>query len=315
MLISKAIEGFLLDFSLQHSPDTAYRSYHPVLRHFVRYVGDMEIKSVTPDMLKKFMAYIQTEYIPKRMSTSTRQGEKLSGSAIDNHWKALRSFFRWCHTSKLIKTNPALDLPRPRFARPEIQPFTEDEIKRLLHAAQFVKAKRGEKVVNIKRSKAKRDLAIVLILLDTGIRVGELARLRIGDVNFDNGEIRVAPYGTGRKTKARTIPIGKQTRRALWHYVSLLDDDEPSRSLFNLKPSYIRQILLQIGKVAEVPHTYPHRFRHTFALMYLRHGGDVFTLQRILGHSSLTMVERYLQLSQADLKIAHRKAGPVDNLF
>ncbi|WP_054522193.1 tyrosine-type recombinase/integrase [Thermanaerothrix daxensis] len=302
----------MLDFSLQHSPNTAYRTYHPILRHFIRYVGDIDIAAVTPEMLKKFLAYIQTEYVPQRIPTSTRQGERLSGYSVDNHWKALRSFFRWCAATKLIKHNPALELPRPHFARPEIQPFSKEEISRLIYHAQYAKTRRGDRIVAKKRGKAKRDLAIVLLLLDTGIRLGELARLRIGDVNLETGEIRVAPYGTGRKTKARTIPIGKKTRRALWHYINSLEDDDPALPLFGLRPQYIRQIILSIGKSAEVPHTHPHRFRHTFAIEYLRNGGDVFTLQRILGHSSLAMVERYLQLSQVDLKEAHRRASPVD---
>ncbi len=71
-------------------------------------------------------------------------------------------------------------------------------------------------------------------------------------------------------------------------------------------------LLRQIGKRAGVPHTHPHRFRHTFAITYLRNGGDIFTLQRILGHSSLSMVAHYLALSQADDAAAHAKSSPVD---
>lgn len=154
---------------------------------------------------------------------------------------------------------------------------------------------------------------IILLLLDTGLRVGEVCRLEVRDVNLQTGEVVVAPYGTGRKTKPRIVFLGRGARRALWLYLAHRQYEQ-SDALFTISSTVIRGILKHIGERSGVRHIYPHRFRHTFAIFYLRNGGDIFTLQRILGHSDLGMVQHYLALVRSDVGDAHKHASPVDRL-
>ena len=308
MLLSRAIQGFALAYRLDHAEATT-DLYRKALVHLARYLQDPQIERITTADLRRYIHYLRTEYIPPRVKASTRQGRPLSDWAVNNRIKAIRAFFAWAHREGLIRRNPARALKQISIQRAQPVPFTEDEIRRLLHAAAYTQ--RTDHRVH--RPTWKRNTALIILLLDTGIRVGELCRLKIADVRLEAGEIHIRPFGSGRKSRARTIPLGKTTRQALWRYLSSIEDPDPADSLFGLTPKAVRNLLHRLGKAAGVPHTHPHRFRHTFAIEYLRNGGDIFTLQRILGHATLDMVRWYLHIVQADVETAHRRASPADH--
>lgn len=311
MLTSQAIEGYALDIS---SGDYAMRTvelHRSNLRQLCIFLKDPPIEAITLDDLKLFMVHLKTTYKPKRRNGSTAP---LAGASQDNHWKAMRTFFRWASSNIPGITNVAEHLPRPAYTSQETIPFTEDDIKRMLAALDHSKTFKREnsKEYHLRRPTALRDKVIIMMLLDTGVRVGELCRLQLCDIDLSTGEVNIMPFSTGKKTKARIVHLGKATRRVLWLYLAKLGDDDPEQRLFNIGPTPIRQMLKELEKRSGVRNIHPHRFRHTFALEYLRNGGDVFTLQRLLGHRSLEMVQHYLYLAKADIGEAHRKASPVD---
>lgn len=310
MLLSKAFEGFLLYArSGKYSP-TYTPTIEGILKFMLAFFGDRELESLTLEDWQKYFYHLRYEHVPVRFN---KDKSPLAESTIDNHWKLIRSFYNWA-TSLLSISRPDLKLPRPKYASPQIIPFTQEEVKRLLDSSQFtqVEKKDGRKY-KIKRPNADRDKAILLILLDTGIRLGELCRLRLGDVNLENGEVYIRPYHDGRKSKSRTVFLGQRTRQAVWKFIAKQQaSPDQSQPLINMKPSTIRIQVGRIGANAKVSHTHPHKFRHTFAITYLRNHGDIFTLQRLLGHATLEMTRRYLDISQIDLSDAHARASPVD---
>jgi len=311
MLFSKAIEGFLLEANGGRYSPYFIPTMKSQLHYMCAYFNDPELESLTLEDWKRYFVHLQTDYKPKRLSGDT---SPLAPATIDSHWKTLRGFYNWAEEILSIERVDK-KLPRIKYQSPQIVPFTKEETIRLLDACQYalVEKTSGRKY-RIKRQHADRDKAIMLILLDTGIRLGELLRLRVGDINLENGEIYIRPHRDGRKSKSRTVFLGARARQAIWKYIAKLQahDDDQSLPLFDFRGASFRQALARIAKSANVEHVYPHRFRHTFAINYLRNQGDVFTLQRLLGHSSLDMTRRYLDIAQSDIATAHRYASPVD---
>lgn len=315
MKLEDAIKGFMISCAADGYSKSTTDLYGWALRLMCSQI-DKDAENINYTDLQKFFGWLKTEYTPKRTN-----GDKspLTPRSIENAWTAVRSFYNWASVELAIKERPDTKLKRPEYTPTEIDPLDEDELRKLITACERTTAASTtkRKAFTMRRPTGKRDLAIVLTLLDTGLRVSELARLRVSDVDMDKGEVFVEPFGSGRKTKSRLVYIGKITKKALWRY--LADRDYvPGDRLFvtehdrPMDRTSIRVMLNALGKRASVPNVHPHRFRHTFAIQYLRNGGDVFTLQRLLGHSSLDMVLHYLKLADADSAAAHKRASPAD---
>ncbi len=174
----------------------------------------------------------------------------------------------------------------------------------------------GKRKCDNERPTALRDRAIIYLLVDTGLRASELCELRLRHVDLKNH--RVIVMGKGRKE--RTLPIAPRTAQALWRYLSTRDDTgRDTAYLFTthlgspVSRYSLRRMLSLIGQRAGVSGAHPHRYRHTFAINFLRNRGNIFALQRILGHESLTMVNNYLAIAQTDIQAAHNDASPVTN--
>jgi integrase/recombinase XerD len=304
MRLSTALEGYILYMSSGNFSMGTVRLYKDSLGHLVTFLEDVDVEKVTLSDLQRFILYMKTSYVPKRFSGETHA---VSPSYVDIHWKVVRSFFSWASETLHIE-RPDLRLVRPKFRPVEVQPFSADEIKRLVNACEWsVEVSRdGVHKYRIHQRNHLRNKLLILILLDTGLRIGELCRLRIEDVNLTTGAILITPYETGNKTKPRFVYIGNVTKRQLWLYLAERGQCDPTERLIPLADTPIRKLMKSLEIRAKVTHVHPHRFRHTFAMEFLKNGGDVFNLQRLLGHSTLDMVKRYLALSNSDTAEAHR---------
>jgi site-specific recombinase XerD len=158
-------------------------------------------------------------------------------------------------------------------------------------------------------------------MLDTGMRVSELCGLTYQDISLQERKCSVL----GKGNKRRTIPFGRRASQALNSYLAQEERQEDT-SLFlsdrgmtageGITSSGVLIMIRKLGRAAgvEVVRCSPHTFRHTFAVMFLRNGGNVFTLQQLLGHNRLDMTNRYVTLAQADIENQHRQFSPADRM-
>jgi integrase/recombinase XerD len=167
-----------------------------------------------------------------------------------------------------------------------------------------------------------RNMLIILLLLDCGLRVSELVGIKLDDINLEEGIIRICK---AKGSRERWVPVGHVAQKFLWKYINT-SRSKPltphiTMLLLNdkglpLTKNGVQQMLRRYGRKAGITGTRcsPHTCRHTFAKSYLLRGGDIFSLQKILGHSSLASVRMYLNLFVADIKKQHRQFSPVDNM-
>jgi integrase/recombinase XerD len=313
MVFSDAMAGFLLDRDGNSTTDLSPHTlalYRKLLTQVSAFLGDPDVKSITEKDLTRFMDWLEREYVPRSPGK-----KRLSGYARDNYYKAIRSFFHW-GSKELGLLRVDIHIPRPIVTPEDVDPYDEAELKKILAACDFTREARpaNRKAFKMHRPTAIRDRAIILLLLDTGVRLGEMIRLKIEDVDLESSEIRVRPFRNGKKSKPRFIPFEKGCKKALWRYIKdERHEAEPEDPFFPVEEGAIQSMFQRLTERTGINRVHAHRFRHTFAIQYLRNGGNIFTLQRNLGHTSLDMCRKYLAIAQCDVKEGHRRASPVDN--
>jgi site-specific recombinase XerD len=223
-------------------------------------------------------------------------------------YRALKAFLNWWESELEPKdwSNPMRKVPPPRVEVPPLEPVALDALRAMLATCE-PKSFHGE-----------RDRAIMMFLLDSGCRRAEFQALNIGNVDIKTGSVLIV---RGKGGKSRTTFIGAKTRRALSKYLRCRPKAQDGDPLWvtsqGTRLSYqgLREILRRRARQANVDEPSLHSFRRGFAISALRSGCDLITLQRMLGHTSLAVVSRYLKQVDGDLQAAHEKVGPVDHIL
>jgi integrase/recombinase XerC/integrase/recombinase XerD len=225
------------------------------------------------------------------------QGRDLSPYTIQAKVRALKSFSSWLHNEDYTEQNLLANIRLPKAPIKIIETLSSEEIDKLINAQNPLTAI------------GSRNLAILITLLDTGLRLSELCGLLSENAHIEEGFFKVL----GKGNKERLVPVGTLDQKMIWRYVFHFRPDPLTEA--DDHPNTVKLLLRRWGKRAGVPRLHAHLCRHTYATNFLNHRcGDVFRLQQILGHSTLEMVRRYVHYSSIQDMMNGGISSPLEHM-
>ena len=288
-------DSLLLEFRLSNlaralSPRTI-EYYDANLAIFFDQVKEESIDQITPTTIRGFLA-------SKR--------DSVSPSTLHIYYRVLKRFFNFLREEEHLTSSPMDKVQPPKL--PKLQPrfLNKDETKRFFTA------------INTKRGTGVRNYSLFLFFLDTGARLSEALSLEMSNLDLEYGRAFIK----GKGAKERYIFFGHKCAKSLAKYIfhhrpNPVGEDFVflSSSGRRLDSHNVNHICRRIAKRAGLKKVQPHCLRHTFATMFLENGGNLLVLQRLLGHSSLQMVNLYTHMTRGSLEREYKKASPGDFLL
>lgn len=266
------------------------------LGRFCAAAGVAGVERVSPTLLRAFVGHLLDRPDLRPVSART-------------YWRAVRAFARWCHAEGLLPTDPTAKVGRLKVDAPAPKTVAPADVEALRGAwspTTFLGA---------------RNRLLVLLLFDSGCRLSEALSLRLGDLDLAGGAATVM----GKARRARLVPLGRtlcaETERFLRRRATYLQEHgraDPGLLLPDAQggPWSVRAAgrTLERARAGLGLAVSAHRLRHSFAHEWVTAGGDAFSLQRLLGHTDLTMTRRYCDLWDRDALDKHRALSPGDRL-
>ncbi|MDH7478691.1 MAG: tyrosine-type recombinase/integrase [Syntrophomonadaceae bacterium] len=286
-----ALREFLIYKAAQRRAERTLQDYRTHVGHFF---------NLYPEAWEDYdrLKTSALEYIARAASLAT--------DTYNLRLKNLRAFFVWCVSQGYLPANP-LDGLKIKCSKGRFRPVDEESLAQLL------------RLPDRSTYAGLRDYTLLLLFLDTGIRPSEAFSLRKEDINLRSLEVHVREE-TAKTRTSRTLPISPETAKAIGRLIAALPQDwKPNRLFFTCegKPMTLNAWRLRLeyygGKLG--CKVSPYDLRHAFATIFLRNGGDIHSLRRLLGHTGLDMAKRYIHLSQADLHGSHAQASPLNTLL
>lgn len=297
LTLTEMFERFMVMKRLSGLAPRTLSEYEIHFEYLMRYLDNVDCRS---DELTDTLFYNYIDFMINE--------KKLSPMTVNIRIRTLRAFLHYCHDEGLLQHAIYKRLRLLKTEEDAIQSFTPSEIKILLRQ------------IDTSKYVGYRDYTMICVLLDTMVRMSELVAIKRSNVYFGEGVIKLEARNT-KTRKGRTVPISSRTGKLLSDYVKETADFG-EESLFlsydgrPLNDATWRDRLRTYGEQAGLSNkrVSPHTFRHTGALLYILNGGDPFSLQKILGHSDMTMVRKYIQMTSGDVKRQHNLYSPLKNI-
>ncbi|WP_404331583.1 tyrosine-type recombinase/integrase [Mesobacillus maritimus] len=319
-LLVDLFETFMRAKELEGLRPRTLSDHRTTFRYFLsflkcKYPSIQYVEDTSTDVIRDYIYYMSKEKQlwddHTQASVRDRTNKKgLSPFTVNIRLRTLKCFFKFLIDEGHILHNPAARIKLLKTEQDTITAFSKKQILDLLNQP------------NQRTYAGFRDYVLMLLFLDTGIRCNEALGLTKKDFDYEQKVIKVPAY-LAKNKNARILPLSKKTAKALSILIkenSVFEDiDIIFLSNYGTKidPSWVRSRIKKYGEQAGIKdiRVSPHTFRHTFSKFYILNGGDAFTLQRILDHSTMNIVRKYIQMNGEDIKSQHHQYSPVNDLL
>lgn len=291
MRLTDTLDAYFLAKDFTPKARTWYRSKLSAFVAWCAEQGVEDAEGMTAPLVRRFIA-------EARVVISPRYNRPMSSNTLHGYARAIKCYLNWCIGDDLVSEKVTRRLEMPKREVKVIQTFTDEHVARLFVAAGVVHPQYPWFVA--------RDRAILAVLLDTGIRANELCDLTLDRVHINPDDAYLLVNGKGRKQ--REVGLGDKSRQLLHRYIHRFRPIVAgethvflTRADKQLHPEGIDRLLYKLRDLSGVQgiRVSAHTFRHTYAVNYLKAGGDIYKLSRLMGHTSVVITEGYLRAFQA----------------
>ena len=301
--LEKLVEEYLMVCRTEGKTLKTLHGYREKLSRFCRWL-DGWLEDFTLSNARAYIAELQQVQKYEGHPFTPTQNKGLASQTVKGHAVVLKGFATWLWEEEYTPTNVLERMKPPKAARKLIEILSVGEVSQLL------------KAIKLYTITGCRNLAILLLFLDTGIRCAELVGLTMENLFLEDRCIKVM----GKGMKERIVPFGDRTARALMRYLNVRPPAKGHTRVFlnsdggPLTENAIKMVFERLAQKAGIPRLHVHLLRHTMATNYLLSGGSIIKLQRILGHETMDMTRRYVDMVAVQEAITDTKTSPVDGM-
>lgn len=281
------------------------KTYAALLGRFIHWAEARQLKQWSEVSLPHLLAFLQDEGRRRPVEGKRPTGGRLSTETIYLEIAALRAFYRFCETERLLPSNPAEHLSLPRRWKRMPKALATDQIDRLLCPIQP------------ETPSTLCDQALLELAYASGLRLAELCHLRLEQLQLEAGFLTVI----GKGDKERVVPVGQKAIAAIRHYLAsgrprLVKPQSPGAVFLTQRGTAFAPVTVWLRVKKRALHAgirqnlTPHMLRHSFATHLLERGADLRVIQELLGHASIATTEIYTHVTPARLRDVHRKYHP-----
>ncbi len=304
------MEGFLLEQNCRGNSKATVKYYEGNILRFISYLEEQKIgtdtSSITKEQIQKYILYLKNtkKWVKTEKIKST---EQIASKSIQTYIRAMKAWIAWMEEEGYLDRSISAEIKLPKATKKVLEILSEEEISEIF------------KYLESKSENHFRDLLIIMVLLECGLRLEEATTLKLSNINIKQNTMKVL----GKGNKDRVVSYGVNVQKMFFKYINQ-ERPEPAHkkidSLFlksdgnPITQSTIKQLFRRLKLKLKMEKLHPRLCRHTYGTMYLASGGDNFSLRQSTGHESFEILNNYVHLAGAIANIKNKSLPLIDGM-